>query len=87
MTVIHALAVHPAHRGKGYAKEMVRFVVDRARENRQRAIRLDVLQRNRPARALYSGMGFRYCHTLRMFYEDVGWAAFDLYEYPLEQEA
>ena len=84
VTVIHALAVHPSYQGRGNAKQLVQFVIDCARRNRQKAIRIDVLPRNRRAKALYTGIGFQYLHTLPMFYEDVGWTDFELYEYPLE---
>ena len=83
VTVIHALAIRPTCWRKGYAKQLVRFAIDYARDHHQKAIRLDVLKGNRNAGKLYAGMGFRYLHTLPMFYEDTGWADFDLYEYPL----
>ena len=83
VTVVHALAVHPAYTGKGYAKQMVRFALDYARRNQQKAIRLDVLKGNLRAEKLYSGLGFQCLHTLPMFYEDTGWADFELYEYAL----
>ncbi len=83
ITVIHALGVHPAHTGKGIAKQMVEFAVDFAREHQQKVIRLDVLKGNLRAEKLYTGMGFQYLHTLPMFYEDTGWTEFQLYEYRL----
>jgi ribosomal protein S18 acetylase RimI-like enzyme len=83
---IHALAVHPSCRKKGYAKQLVQFAADYAIAHHQKVIRLDVLKGNRSAENLYRSMGFRYRHTLPMFYEDTGWTDFDLYEYPLIQE-
>lgn len=83
ITVIHALAVHPACTGRGIAKQMVQFAVDFARERQQKVIRLDVLRGNLRAEKLYTGMGFQYLHTLPMFYEDTGWTDFQLYEYRL----
>ena len=83
VTVVHALAVLPTHTRRGYAKQMVHFVIDHARTSRQKAVRLDVLKRNIAAVKLYSGMGFRYIDTLPMFYEDIGWTDFDLYEYTI----
>ncbi len=77
------LAIRPTCWRKGYAKQLVRFAIDYARDHHQKVIRLDVLKGNRNAGKLYTGMGFRYLHTLPMFYEDTGWADFDLYEYPL----
>ncbi len=83
ITVIHALGVHPAYGRRGYAGQMVRFAIDRARREKQKVIRLDVLKGNLPAEKLYSGIGFRYLHTLPLFYEDTGWTEYELYEYRL----
>ena len=49
----------------------------------QKAIRLDVLKGIAPAEKLYSGLDFKYLHTLKMFYEDTGWTDYELYEYTL----
>ncbi len=81
--LIHALGVHPSYSGKGVAKKMVRFVTDKAASEGMKAIRLDVLKGNLPAEKLYAGMGFRYLHTLNMFYEDTGWTDYELFEYTL----
>lgn len=78
--VLHALGVHPACAGKGLAKQMVTFAIEKARKNHQKALRLDVLKGNVPAEKLYSGMGFKYLHTLPMYYEDTGWTDYELYE-------
>ena len=81
--VIHMLGVHSDFAGRGLAKEMVRFAIETARAAGMKAIRLDVLKGNTAAERLYTGMGFRYLHTLKMFYEDTGWTDFELYEYVL----
>lgn len=81
LLVIHALGVHPAYSGRGYAKELVQTVIDTARAGGIKTIRLDVLEGNLPAEKAYTKMGFVYLDTLRMFYEDTGWTAFKVYEY------
>lgn len=78
--VIHALGVHPRCAGKGYAKAMVREAIRLARESGMKAIRLDVLEGNFPAENLYTGFGFQYMATLKMYYDDTGLANFKLYE-------
>lgn len=83
ITVIHALGVHPKFMGKGIAKAMVSHVIKKAKEDGQKVIRLDVLKGNLPAEKLYSGLGFSYLHTLKMYYDDTGWTDYELYEYPL----
>ncbi len=81
VSVIHALCVHKKHGRKGLGREMVQFAIDKAKETGQKAIRLDVIKGNLPAERLYLGMGFRKLYTLQMFYENVGWTDFGLYEY------
>lgn len=83
ITVIHALAVHLDFSGRGIAKELVAKVIDLAEKSHQKAIRLDVLAGNIPAERLYTGMGFAYIDTIKMYYEDTGWTDFKLYEYRL----
>lgn len=85
--LIHALGVHPDQQGKGYAKAMVRKAIDLAEESGMKAIRLDVLENNTPAENLYTGFGFQYRATLKMFYEDTGWTNFKLYEYVMPAKA
>ena len=80
VSVIHALGVHPGFSGKGYARQMVNFAVETARKRGQKVLRLDVLKGNVPAEKLYTGLGFRYLHTLEMYYEDTGWTDYELYE-------
>lgn len=79
--VIHALGVHPMYSGKGIVKQMLQKVIDIACENKIKTIRLDVLEGNTPAERAYTKMGFEYCDTIKMFYEDTGWTNYKLYEY------
>lgn len=83
LLVIHALGVHPEFSSRGFAKQMVRYVMDSARRSSVKTIRLDVLDGNLPAEKAYRALGFQYRDTLRMFYEDTGWTAFKLFEYIL----
>ena len=83
VTVLHILGVRPDFGGKGLAKDMVAYLLSLAKENRQKAVRLDVLKGNLPAEKLYLKMGFTYIDTIMMYYEDTGWMDFDLYEYKI----
>ena len=80
VTVIHMLGVAFAFQGKGVAKEMVQFVIDTARSEKQKAIRLDVLVGNIPANRLYESMDFEFRDKITLFYEDTGVTDFELYE-------
>lgn len=84
--VIHMLGVHHDFAGRGFAKEMVHYAIKQAEEAGMKAIRLDVLTGNVPAEKLYTGMGFSYVDTLKLFYEDTGRVEFRLFEYRIERE-
>lgn len=81
--VIHMLGVGTKHGGRGYAKQMVRFAIDLAERSGMKAVRLDVMKGNLPAERLYPAMGFSFCGMIPMYYPDVGWMEFGLYEYQL----
>lgn len=83
ITVVHALGVLPDYQGQGIAKLMVQEAIRTAKENGQKAVRLDVLSTNIPAQKLYSDMGFNYMDTIQLFYEDTGSTDYLLYEYTL----
>lgn len=82
--VIHALGVDPIYSGKGIAKQMVRYVLEMARQNQMKSVRLDVLEGNIPAEKAYTKIGFQYLDTMRMFYEDTGWTNYRVFEYPVK---
>nr|WP_243423525.1 GNAT family N-acetyltransferase [Anaerotignum lactatifermentans] len=56
--VIHTLAIHPAYRGRGLAREMVRFAEELARKKECLVVRLDTYVGNGPAMELYQSMGY-----------------------------
>ena len=79
--VIHTLGVSPDFSGRGLAWEMLLGGVELAREKGWKALRLDVLECNTPARRLYERAGFVYIETKEIWYESTGLANFLLYEY------
>lgn len=80
VTVLHMLGVAQAHQKEGIAKRMVQYVIDTARINHQKAIRLDVLADNTPAKGLYNSVGFEYRDKIKLYYDNTGVMAFELYE-------
>lgn len=78
--IIHALGVKVALQGHGYATRLVEAAIELAKENKRKAIRLDVLAPNLPAHELYKKQGFLLRETKELFYEDTGWTKFMLYE-------
>lgn len=83
VTVLHMLGVHPSHRGKGLAKELVTWAIEDAKKRGQKAVRLDVLTGNLPAERLYPTLGFRWMGTFDVYYPDTGRTKYDLFEYVL----
>ena len=78
--VIHALAVATELQGRGIGKQIVRFCIDYARAHGYKAIRLDVVPTNYPAKKLYEQCGFAYLGDvdLERGFEDI--PLFSMYE-------
>lgn len=81
--VIHALGVHPRFGGRGLGAKMVQAAIDIAKEEGMKAIRLDVLKGNEPARRIYVKCGFEPVGWVRMYYENTGTADFELFEHAI----
>ena len=56
--LVDGIAVDPAWRGRGIGSAMMAALEDIARDRGKRALRLDVIDRNMRARALYARLGF-----------------------------
>ena len=78
--VLHVLAVHPDHRGKGLARRLVENVIEQERNAGKKALRLDVIENNTTAEKLYQKLGFQYIQTKTLYYDVVGELTFKLYE-------
>ena len=78
--VLHVLAVHPDHRGKGLARRLVENVIEQERKAGKKALRLDVIENNTTAERLYQKLGFRYIQTMTLYYDVVGEMTCKLYE-------
>ena len=78
--VLHVLAVHPNHRGKGLARKLVENVIEQERKAGKKALRLDVIENNTTAEKLYLKLDFRYIQTKTLYYDVVGKMTFKLYE-------
>ena len=78
--VLHVLAVHPDHRGKGLARKLVENVIEQERKAGKKALRLDVIENNTTAEKLYQKLGFQYIQTKILYYDVVGEMMFKLYE-------
>ncbi len=56
--VVHRLAVHPNHQGKGLARKLMDFAEDYARSNDYSAIRLDTFSQNPRNQRFYLNRGY-----------------------------
>jgi len=66
--VIHTLCIHPAHSGKGHAKQMVAFCEETARREGKTVIRLDTWEGNVPANHMYPTLGYRFAGGTEFFF-------------------
>jgi ribosomal protein S18 acetylase RimI-like enzyme len=69
---IDSLGVARRARGRGLARRLVRGCERIARRERAGRLRLEVRANNRPARALYAGLGFAALRDLPRYYADGG---------------
>jgi len=78
--IIHTLVIHPHFLKQGIASKLMKFAETYAREQKMKAIRLDVSVNNHAAINLYEKMGYIYIDTvdLGLEYEHLKW--FKLYE-------
>lgn len=77
---VNMVAVHPRLGRQGLAKQMVAHLMDLARERGLRALRLDVVDINTPAKRLYTSLGFQYVSSETTVFDDGSSLNFELYE-------
>ena len=81
--IVHAFGVSCSHQGRGLGSAMMREIMQHARNAGKKALRLDLIDLNRPAEKIYLKLGFTRCAELNLYYEDVGWQLFHMFEYVL----
>lgn len=81
--VVHAFAVSARHQGRGLGSAMMQAVICRARAEGKKSIRLDLIDFNRPTEKIYLKLGFTKCAQIKLYYPDVEWQTFHLFEYAL----
>ena len=70
--VLHALRIAPEYEGRGFAKQMLSHIIERAKQRGIRALRLDILE-DYAVQRLYYRFGFQYIETVDLLYEDIGY--------------
>ena len=77
---LHILAVAPEYQGRGVSKRMMADIISLIKKNGKKAVRLDTLASNIPARHLYEKLGFKYQGRQNLFAENTGWTDFLYYD-------
>ena len=75
--------MNPHFQGLGYAKEIMKDVMELAKGRGLKAVRLDALACNIPAHRLYMSLGFKKMDERRWYADNTGWIDFYLFEYLL----
>lgn len=78
--VLHALAIDPELQGRGLGAEVVRFCTEKAKAEGYKALRLDIVPGNIPAKKLYEKTGFRYVEDVDLDRNIAHIPMFSLYE-------
>jgi len=84
--VCHALATAPSLQRKGIGKQIVEFCISFAQEHDFKAIRLDVVPDNLPAKKLYEKCGFIYRGEADLERGIAEIPVFSMYERLIDQE-
>lgn len=81
--IVHAFGVATRHQGRGLGAAMMHSIIGAARAAGKKSIRLDLIDHNRPTEKVYFKLGFTKCAEIRLYYEEVGWQLFHMFELPL----
>ena len=84
--VLHTLVISPEAAGKGYGKAFVRFYEEYARAHRCRELRIDTNERNKVARKMYAGLGYREVGIVPTVFNGIPGIRLVLLEKTLQQE-
>ena len=84
VAVVHILAVDPRRQKQGLAGKIMGEIMDRAKADGKKAVRLDALACNIHAHKLYTSLGFAKRGVCRWYADNTGWTDFYLFEYLLE---
>lgn len=83
VAVLHILCVDPAYQRQGLGSHMISKFLRLAAAAGKRSARLDALESNKPAHALYASFGFIQRGRKTMYADNTGWTDFLFFEHPL----
>ncbi|MGB1517660.1 MAG: GNAT family N-acetyltransferase [Crocinitomicaceae bacterium] len=68
--VVHRLAVHPEHQGKGIARQLMDFGEEKAKQEGYDSIRLDTFTQNKRNQKFYDNRGYQRTGVVYLSYRD-----------------
>ena len=77
---IHLVAVNQKYKNQGFAKKMLSYAFDLAKENSIKSIRLSIHINNLAIEPLYTKFGFEYIDTIEVNHKYRGQLTFKVYE-------
>lgn len=78
---VHTLCVKVSETGKGFGTQMAKYIVDFARDNGYKAVRLDVIDGNMNANRLYQRAGYKSLGVHKLHYDSTDCTDFTMYEF------
>jgi ribosomal protein S18 acetylase RimI-like enzyme len=75
--IIHRLAVHPTHQGKGLGKRLLNFAEEYALKKGYTSIRMDVYSQNPEAVGMYESAGYQVRGTIKFPFRKVPYYCFE----------
>ena len=81
IAVIHLFCVNPDYMRQGIGPRVIGAALDMAKSMGKKAVQLDALAINKPARKLYEKIGFKCAEIVHWYSPCVNWEDFVLYEY------
>lgn len=81
--VVHVVATRPAYHRRGFGKKLMMAAIETARAEGLKSLQLDTFVDNVRSHGLYEGLGFINHGAWPVFYDDLGVAELDMFEYEL----
>ena len=69
--VLHTLAVHPNYEGRGFARSLINYYEDMARDTGCTCLRIDTNARNARARAMYAHLEYTEVSTIPVTFNGI----------------
>ena len=82
--IIHTLSIDPKFKNQGLGKYMIQLILEFAKTNNYKTIRLETSENNVPAYRLYEKMGFEYIEKIDIVYGKIVYHNMKCYEIKIQ---